>query len=71
MVDENSQLDLSNIHGFRDKSRRVLKRLTWQPDNIEELRSRIALNVGLLNAFNGSLIRYISEVIKEKYYKKN
>jgi hypothetical protein len=58
MVDENCHLDLSNIHGFRDKSRRVWKRLTWVPNDIQELRLRIALNVSLLNAFNGSLIRY-------------
>jgi hypothetical protein len=60
VVDENYYLNLSNVHGFRDKSRRVWKRLKWEPDDIQELRSRVALNVGLLNAFNGSLIRYLS-----------
>jgi len=63
VVGENYHLNMSDIHGFRDKSRRVWKRLTWEQDNIDELRSRIALNVGFLNAFNGSLIRYLSEVL--------
>ena len=57
VVDENSQLNVSDIHGLRDKSRRVWKRLTWEQDNIEKLRSGIALNVAFLNTFNGSLIR--------------
>jgi hypothetical protein len=57
VVDENYHLNPSNLHGFRDKSRRVWKRLTWEPEDIQELRSRVALNIGLLNAFNGSLIR--------------
>ena len=62
VVDENYLLTPSNTHGFRDKSRRAWKRLTWEPDDIQELRSRVALNVGLLNAFNGSLIRCLSKV---------
>jgi hypothetical protein len=60
VVDENYYLDPSNVHGLRDKSRRVWKRLTFEPDDIQELRSRVALNVGLLNAFNTSLIRCLS-----------
>jgi hypothetical protein len=31
VVDENYYLNLSNVHGFHDKSRRVWKRLTWEP----------------------------------------
>jgi len=62
VVDENYYLNLSNVHGFHDKSRRVWKRLTWEPDDIQELRSRVALNVSLLNAFNGSLMRYLSKI---------
>jgi len=62
VVDENYYLNLSNVHGFRDKSRRVWKRLKWEPDDIQELRSRVALNVGLLNAFNGSLMRCLSKI---------
>jgi len=62
VVDENHYLNVSNVHGIRDKSRRVWKRLTWEPDDIQELRSRVALNVGLLNAFNGSLMRFLSKI---------
>jgi hypothetical protein len=69
VVDENYHLNPLNVHGFRDKSRRVWKRLTWEPDDIQELRSRAALNAGLLNAFNGSLIRCLSEDL-EQYYKR-
>jgi hypothetical protein len=65
VIDENDHWNLFNIHGFRDKSRRVWKRLTWEPHDIQELRSRIALNVGFLNAFHGSLLRYLSEVRKQ------
>ena len=65
VVDENYYLNLSNVHSFRDKSRRVWKRLTWEPDDIRELRSRVALNVGLLNAFNGSLMRCLSKIPKQ------
>jgi hypothetical protein len=64
VVDENYYLNPSNVHGFRDKSRRAWKRLTWEPDDIRELRSRVALNIGLLNAFNGSLMRCLSNLLK-------
>ena len=60
VVDENYCLTPSNSRSFRDKSRRVWKRVTWEPDDVRELRSRVALNISLLNAFNGSLIRYLS-----------
>jgi hypothetical protein len=63
VVDENYFLDLSNVHSLRDKSRRVWRRLAWEPDDIQELRSRISLNIGFLNAFNGSLLRYHSKII--------
>ena len=65
MVDENYYLGFSNVHGIRDKSRRAWKRLKWEPDDIQELRSRVALNVGYLNAFNGSLIRCVPEQRRE------
>jgi hypothetical protein len=35
----------------------VWKRLKWDPEDINELRSRISTNIGFLNAFNGRLIR--------------
>ncbi|KAH8687250.1 hypothetical protein BGZ60DRAFT_438813, partial [Tricladium varicosporioides] len=66
VVDENYYLNPSNVHGFRDKSRRVWKRLTWEPDDIQELRSRVALNVGLLSAFNGSLTSKVTLATKDE-----
>lgn len=33
------------------------KRLTWEPEDIREFRSRISSNIALLNVFNGGLIR--------------
>jgi len=38
--------------------KKVWKRLKWEPEDIQELRSRISTNIGLLNAFNGRLARY-------------
>jgi hypothetical protein len=35
--------------------KRIWKRLTWEPEDIKELRSRISTNIGFLNAFNGRL----------------
>ena len=63
VVDENHCLKPSNSHSLRDKSRRVWKRVIWEPDDVQELRSRVTLNVSLLNAFNGSLIRYLAKAI--------
>lgn len=63
VVDENYCLKPPNSHSFRDKPRRVWKRVTWEPDDVHELRSRVTLNISLLNAFNGSLIRYVFKVI--------
>jgi hypothetical protein len=60
VVDENYCLKTTSPDGFRDKSRRVWKRLSWEPNDIQDLRSRITLDVGLLNAFNGSLTRCLS-----------
>lgn len=44
--------------GVRDKSRRVWKRLKWEPDDIRDLRLRIVSSIGLLNAFNATIARY-------------
>lgn len=63
LVDQNYYLEPFNVHGFRDKSRRAWKRLAWEPNDIQEFRSRVALNVGFLNAFNGSLMRYQFELL--------
>jgi hypothetical protein len=39
------------------RAKRVWKRLKWEPEDIQELRSRISSNITLLNAFNGQLTR--------------
>jgi hypothetical protein len=44
----------------RFKVRRGLKRLRWEPEDIKELRSRIASNISLLNSFNGKITKYLS-----------
>ncbi|KAE8331625.1 hypothetical protein BDV39DRAFT_189592 [Aspergillus sergii] len=36
---------------------RVWKRLKWEPDDIQDLRTRISSNISLLNAFNGRITR--------------
>ena len=48
----------TNPKSFGGKSRRAWKRLKWEPDNLRDLRLRIASNIGLLNTFNGNLNRY-------------
>jgi hypothetical protein len=63
VVVENYYLKTSNPDGLRDKSRRARKRLNWEPKDVQDLRSRVTLNVGLLNAFHGSLTRYLCAFI--------
>lgn len=63
VVDENSYLKRSNSPGLREKSLRAWKRVTWKPDDVQELRLRITLNINLLIAFNESLIRYLSKEV--------
>lgn len=46
-------LDLDS-HG-PGKPKRFKKNLTWVPDDVKDLRSRLTSNVGLLNAFEGGL----------------
>ncbi|KAJ5747465.1 uncharacterized protein N7511_009161 [Penicillium nucicola] len=44
---------LDTIDGTkRSAAKRVWGRLTWEPSEIQELRSRISSNIGLLNLFN-------------------
>ncbi|KAF4636667.1 hypothetical protein G7Y89_g1421 [Cudoniella acicularis] len=38
--------------GISQRVKRVWKRLTWEPDDVRELRSRITSNVTLLNSFS-------------------
>jgi hypothetical protein len=51
----NSHLKPSSVHGLRGKSLRVWERLTFKSEELKELRSRVILNVGLLDACRGSL----------------
>jgi hypothetical protein len=55
-LDRYQELD-SRSNSFGGKSRRVWKRLTWDPKDIDGFRSRITSNVLLLNTFLGQLAR--------------
>ena len=48
---------LSQADGIKGKSRRAWKRLTWEPDDIRDLRSRITSNITLLNSFIAGFTR--------------
>ena len=41
--------------GLAHKSRRLWKRLTFEPEDVSDLRSRLTSNIGLFNAFIGRL----------------
>ena len=63
-LDKYEELD-SDSQGYDPKSfsfkvRRGWKRLRWNPNNVKELRSRIASSISLLDAFNGRLTKYSS-----------
>lgn len=58
VVNENSCLEPSNADGIRGKAKRTWKRLTWEPKEIQELRSRMTLNVACLCAFAQNLTRH-------------
>jgi Cdc6-like AAA superfamily ATPase len=55
-LDKYGELETS-LKGVGKKLKRAWKRLTWEPEDVRELRSRISNNVGLLNAFNIRLAR--------------
>jgi hypothetical protein len=44
-LNENYYLSTASPGSFRDKSRRVWKRLNWEPNDIQDLRLRITLIV--------------------------
>ncbi|KFZ16434.1 hypothetical protein V501_02227 [Pseudogymnoascus sp. VKM F-4519 (FW-2642)] len=54
IVDKNSEVD-SECGSVSKRIKRVWKRLSWKPEDINELRGRISTNISLLNAFNGRL----------------
>lgn len=47
----------NNPKGLGGRSQRLWKKLKWEPDDIQELRSCITSNISLVNLFNGSLIK--------------
>jgi hypothetical protein len=50
--------ELSSVpQSVSKRVKRVWKRLKWEPEDIQELRSRLSTNISLLNAFNGQLTR--------------
>ena len=54
-LDDYQILDKSGPNTLNAKSRRIWKRLKWEPADISELRARLASNISLLNAFLGSI----------------
>jgi hypothetical protein len=57
ILDKNIELSCES-GGVGKRMKRVWKRLNWKPEDIDQLRSRISTNIGLLNAFNGRLTRH-------------
>ena len=62
VLDDSCLATHSSSHSLRDKFIKGRKRITWDPDAIKDLRSRVALHVGFLTAFNGSFNRYIDPI---------
>ncbi|KFZ02648.1 hypothetical protein V500_00038 [Pseudogymnoascus sp. VKM F-4518 (FW-2643)] len=62
-LDKYSELK-SGYAGAGTRAKRIWKRLKWEPDDIQELRSRIIVNVTLWNAFQGKIDSQISAAIK-------
>jgi hypothetical protein len=56
LLDKYRELD-SCPESVGKRVKKVWKRLKWEPEDIQELRNRISLNITLLNAFNGRLTR--------------
>jgi hypothetical protein len=56
ILDKNTELS-SESGSVGKRIKRVWKRLKWDPEDINKLRSRINTNIGFLNAFNGLLTR--------------
>ncbi|TVY33521.1 Ankyrin [Lachnellula occidentalis] len=56
LLDKNKEI-LSGSRGIGKRAVRVWKRIQWDPELINNLRSRITSNIVLLNAFNGQFTR--------------
>ena len=50
-----TELGVPKTAGIGQKSKQIWKRLTWEPDEVKELRSRLTVNIQFLNAFNGKI----------------
>lgn len=64
LTDLNKVLDkyheLGNVAGrTAQKSQRFWKRLTYEPEDVAGLRSRLSSNIGLLNSFSGNISLYV------------
>ncbi len=60
IFDTNSELNPQERR-FTFSIKRTLKRLTWKPDDVRDLRTRITLNIILLNNFKERIIRQDQE----------
>ncbi|OBT62628.1 hypothetical protein VE03_08515 [Pseudogymnoascus sp. 23342-1-I1] len=56
ILDKNTEFN-SESGSVGKRIQRVWKRLKWDPEDINKLRSRISTHIGFLNAFNGLLTR--------------
>ena len=45
--------------GVGAKTKRLWKRLRWEPEDVSEYRSRVTSNITLLNAFNGNITKWV------------
>ncbi|KAJ6101899.1 hypothetical protein N7486_004326, partial [Penicillium sp. IBT 16267x] len=55
--------DVNKSHGIR----KTWKRLTWEPEDARDLRTRLISNISTLNAFNGRIIREdLSTLLRHK-----
>ena len=68
ILDKNSELS-SESGSIGKRIKIVWKRLNWKPEDIDELRCRISINIGFLAAFNGRLTR--DNVVKLVRHQKN
>ena len=56
VAEKYSELDKASKK-FDDRIRRVWKRLKWEPQDVQQLRSRLTSNITLLNTIQNSLLR--------------
>ncbi|GIC89807.1 ankyrin repeat domain-containing protein [Aspergillus udagawae] len=54
-IDKYKELD-ADSNNAKNILKRAWKRLSWEPEDIRDLRLRISSNVGFLNSFNGRIV---------------